>query len=348
MPVREHLSDHDQPGDLPLVTESATVTRFDPLDHGRNDAVERAVADRLSDHGEDRWHRRASDGDVRVDWRALREALEAGETPDSCAGDLQVLRERHQRPYPSLATVRLDVEAGFDHLPGQYLALRYGSTPRAYSVASPPSADEVELCMRRVPGGELTGELFERIAAGDEVTVRGPCGHFVPERPSRRDVAFLATGTGIAPLKSMLEHLLETGQDVHDGVVRDLWVFLGTSWRDDLAYRDRFRALDDEHDHVHFVPTCTREHLLSDWDGEDDYVQQVLVKYLDDDVDVSGLPDSLSPYAEETPATDVDARLDPDSLEVYACGINAMVYRLEEAVRALEVPTRHVHGEGYG
>ena len=51
---------------------------------------------------------------------------------------------------------------------------------------------------------------------------------------------------------------------------------------------------------------------------------------------------------EQQPTTAVDARIDPDYLEVYACGINAMVYSLETAVRKLGVADRHIHCEGYG
>lgn len=346
--VREHLSDHGHPGDLRLVTERATVTRFDPLDRSRNDAVERAVVGLLADHGEDRWHRFADDGHPRVDWRALRRALDDSNVPDGCTTDLQMLRERHGRPFPALAAIGLDVPRGFDHLPGQYLALRYEGTPRPYSVASRPGASETELCVRRVPGGSLTRELFAHLDPGDEVTIRGPCGEFVLQQPATRDLAFLATGTGVAPLKSMIEHLFATGGDVYRGAQRDVWLFLGASWVDDLPYRERFRALHEEYEHFHFVPTCTRESLLSDWRGEDDYVQRVLVKYLAEDADTGDLPPDLAARVGETPATDVDVQLDPDDLEVYACGINRMVYRLEDAVTAVGVPERHVHAEGYG
>lgn len=348
MPVSEHLDDHDDPGDLPLVTEGATVTRFDRMDRSRNDDVERAVVELLDDHGEDRWYRHADDGHPRVDWSGLHRALDEGAVPAGCAGDLQVLRERHGRPYPSLATVGLDVHGGFDYLPGQYVALRFQGTPRPYSVASSPADEGTELCIRRVPGGSLTGDLFDHLSVGDDVTVRGPCGEFVLRGKSPRDAAFLATGTGVAPLKSMIEYALETGWDVHGGRQRDLWLFLGTSWADDLPYRERFGELAAAHDNFHFVPTCTREALLSDWDGEDDYVQRVLVKYLADDVDTEDLPEGLRARATRNPATDVDARLDPSTLEVYACGINAMVYRLAEAVDAVGVPERNVRAEGYG
>lgn len=348
MPVREHLSDHDEPGALPLVTRSATVTRFEALDRNRNDEVERAIVELLDDRGETRWHRHAADGDARIDWRGLRRALAEGEVPRRRAGDIRVLHERYRRPYPSLAAVALDVPRELQFRPGQYVVLRYRGTPRPYSVASAPGDEQTELCIRRVPDGGLTADLFEQLRPGEAVTVRGPWGEFVLQEPSGRDLAFLATGTGVAPLKSMIEHTFATGRDVHRGTERDVWLFLGASWQDDLPYRERFEELATAHENFHFVPTCTREALLSKWDGESDYVQQVLVKYLAAGADLEELPPELRQFVGTPPATDVDERLDPGNLEVYACGINAMVYRLEAAVRALGVPDQNVRAEGYG
>lgn len=348
MPVSGLHEDFDDPGDLPLVTESATVRRFEALDRSRNDEVERAVCDLLDEYDVQRWHRRAADDDLRVDWRALGRALDDGEVPGGIAGDLRMLRERYARPYPSLASLGIEVDADLRFLPGQYVALRFRGTPRPYSVACSPNADGIELCLRRVPGGDLTGELFEHVEPSDRVVVRGPGGEFVLGPPSGRDLAFLATGTGVAPLKSMIEYTFEAGQDVHGGTERDVWLFLGASWADDLPYRERFRDLAGRHDNFHFVPTCTREALLSDWGGEDDYVQRVLVKYLAEDAHVGDLPRGLASSRRRAPKTDVGARIDPANLEVYACGLNAMVHRLEAAAAAIGVPDRHFSAEGYG
>lgn len=345
MDVRAHRSAHEAAEAMPLVTDSATVTDVTTLDHNRNGAVEWAVASALEARGIDRFHRYAPDGDPRVEWTALRRALEADDVHDD--GEVRTLCERHRRPYPSLLSVGLDMDADFDFVPGQYVTVRFHGTPRPYSIASSPNADETRLCIRRVPGGRLTSDLFEQLDRGDEVTVRGPQGEFVPAEPSPRDLAFLATGTGVAPLKSMIEYTLEEGHDRYEGHHRDLWLFLGASWEDDLAYRERFRDLDAEHDHVHFVPSCTREPLLSDWDGETEYVQRVLVKYLAD-TGKQSLPDGLARYCDRAPATDIEARIDPGNLEVYACGVNAMVNQLVEAATTLGVPERFVDAEGYG
>ena len=128
-----------------------------------------------------------------------------------------------------------------------------------------------------------------------------------------------------------------------------MWLFLGAAWEDDLPYRRRFRELDREYEAFHFVPTLTREPFVTDWDGETDYVQRTLLKYVDPDaVDGADLDPALRRVAREEPNTGIDSRIDPANLEVYACGINAMVSALVEAVEALGVDPNHVRSEGYG
>jgi len=101
--------------------------------------------------------------------------------------------------------------------------------------------------------------------------------------PSADDVVFLATGTGVAPFKSVIDVLFERGWDEYRGRTREVWLFLGCGWEDDLPYRDHLGELDADRENFHFVPTLTREQRISDWAGETDYVQQVLVRYLEDE-----------------------------------------------------------------
>jgi NAD(P)H-flavin reductase len=108
-----------------------------------------------------------------------------------------------------------------------------------------------------------------------------------------------------------------------------------------------FSDLADEHATFHFVPTLTHEEYLTRWMGETDYVQQTLLKYLDTN-DPSSLDENLQPYLDEDPVSDIDAWIDPDSTEIYACGINAMVYSVVDVVSAAGVPEENISCEGYG
>jgi CDP-4-dehydro-6-deoxyglucose reductase len=101
--------------------------------------------------------------------------------------------------------------------PGQYLdVLLDGGRRRSFSIASPPHDSELlELHVRRVPGGEFTGRLSSE-AAGSLLRIEGPIGQFV-YRPGTAPVLMIAGGTGFAPLKSMLRHVLENGvgREIH-------------------------------------------------------------------------------------------------------------------------------------
>jgi CDP-4-dehydro-6-deoxyglucose reductase len=350
MDVPRHLGHHEAADRLPLVTESATVTAVEAMDENRTDEVERAVRDVLARNDAGEWFGEEGDG-ADVDWDDLRErAAAAGFSADDREA-LAELGERFERPYPSLlrVRVRVDDDVDFSFAPGQYATVTFDGHPRPYSIASAPTADELEFCIRRVPGGTLTTDVFQHLAVGDTVTVRGPNGEMVLADPSERDLVFLATGTGVAPFKSMIDYVYDTGRNVVGDHERDVWVFLGAAYEDDLAYREAFRALDRDHDGFHFVPTLTRERHLTDWDGERAYVQRVLLKYLDDDaIDASALPDDLASFVDEDPETAIDARIDPANVDVYACGITAMVEQLVAATRSVGVPEARTQFEGFG
>ncbi|WP_254545841.1 ferredoxin--NADP reductase [Halomarina pelagica] len=347
MAVRPHNDQHEAVEELPLVSEAATVTDVTAMDRDRREAVLDALERLLDVHNCDEWLASGEWTRDRPDWARLRAVL-APEEGSDLERRLDRLRERYERPYPMLVSVRFRTDDPFDYRPGQYVTLRYRDVSRPYSIASSPNADETELCVRRVPDGTLTPWLCDDLEPGDNLAIRGPNGEFLLESPSERDLVFLATGTGVAPFKSMIDYVFEEGWDEHGGDRRDVWLFLGAAWEDDLPYRDAFAALDDERENFHFVPTLSREGYLTDWEGETDYVQYALTKYLDAGAVAGDLPTDLDAYLGVEPVVGVDARIDPGSVEVYACGVSAMAYGLVDVAEAVGVPERHVHAEGYG
>jgi CDP-4-dehydro-6-deoxyglucose reductase len=96
--------------------------------------------------------------------------------------------------------------------PGQYLdVLLGGGRRRSFSIASPPHDSElIELHARRVPGGGFTEALFTELHVGSLLRIEGPIGQFV-YRDGTAPVVMIAGGTGFAPLKSMLRHVLKQG-----------------------------------------------------------------------------------------------------------------------------------------
>jgi ferredoxin-NADP reductase len=341
--IREHASQHGHAQSLPLISKSATVTEVEALDRPRKDEIrsrlrelgsEYGFADAVADQGP-------------LDWDGVFEA--ATRADRRLAPRIGALRDRFERAHPALVRIVFETDEPFEFAAGQYLSIRYGNRTRAYSIASSPTREDTELCIRRVPDGRLSTRLCEELSVGDEITVRGPHGHLLLEDVSERDLVFLATGTGVAPMKSMIDYVFEAGRDEHRGEPRDVWLFLGAAWEDDLPYHDAFSDLAMEHENFHYVPCLSREPWLTDWDGETEYIQDALLKYVDE----RALADAafgrhMAGMLAERPTTTVDARIDPEAVEVYACGINAMVYSLETAVRRLGVPQRYVHCEGYG
>ncbi|HEY1754579.1 MAG TPA: FAD-binding oxidoreductase [Bryobacteraceae bacterium] len=109
--------------------------------------------------------------------------------------------------------VRLTCEAPFDFHPGQYVTLVLDrGLARSYSIASLPDDGEIELHVRRVPNGRMSGWLYEEAQPGARVYLQGPSGEcfYVPGREDQ-PMLFIGTGTGLAPLYGIAKDALRTG-----------------------------------------------------------------------------------------------------------------------------------------
>ncbi len=136
----------------------------------------------------------------------------------------RIARLRMLAPDVLQVWLRLPAVEHLQFQPGQYLdVLLEGARRRSFSIASPPHDSALlELHVRRVTGGGFTGQLFGAPDSGPALTegallrIEGPVGQFT-YRPGSAPVLMIAGGTGFAPLKSMLRHVLETGirRDIH-------------------------------------------------------------------------------------------------------------------------------------
>ncbi|EMA43173.1 FAD-binding oxidoreductase [Halococcus saccharolyticus] len=343
-----------QADEAEIENQHAVVTSTTAMDRERDDEIEAALdADRemLVENVGDEPPGDVTDADAWDDAIERLAATGKDHLAETMASKVEALRERTERSYPSLLRLRFRPEEPFEFVPGQYVRISYEEeAPRVYSIASSPNREELELCIRRVPGGELTPDLCDRTVEGDDIFVRGPYGdEFMLQDPSERDLVFVATGTGAAPFKSMIDYTFEEGLDECEGEKRDVWLFLGSSWKDDLPYREAFLDLAAEHDNFHPVMTCSREEYMGNWDGETEYVQHTLLKYLDPDcVDTDTLPPDTTEFVGSEPTEDIDARIDPTNAEVYVCGIGAMCSSVREVIEPLGVPDLYYEEESYG
>jgi ferredoxin-NADP reductase len=119
-----------------------------------------------------------------------------------------------------VATLTLEVPGWDGHLPGQHLDVRLTAedgytAERAYSIASAPDGERVELAVERLDDGEVSPYLTQELRQGDQLELRGPVGGYFVWEPGRGGPLLLvAGGSGVVPLMAMLRHRAATGSQV--------------------------------------------------------------------------------------------------------------------------------------
>jgi len=173
-----------------------------------------------------------------------------------------------------------DWKAAF--VPGQFLSVTAtigeDDITRAYSIVSPPDGNRFALCANLVQEGHLSPFLFS-LSPGDEIDFKGPYGAFILRRPAS-DSIFVATGTGIAPFRSMLLSHLDAHPD------RRFTLIFGVRHERGLLYHDELSALAEAHANFSYQPTLTRP--SDHWTGGTGRVQQPTLEALGDrrDMDI--------------------------------------------------------------
>jgi CDP-4-dehydro-6-deoxyglucose reductase len=126
--------------------------------------------------------------------------------------------------------LRLPAAEPFHFEPGQYIDIMLsGGRRRSFSIASPPHDSRLlELHVRRVNGGELTERLFADEAGRALLSIEGPLGRFVYRGDSNAPMLLVGGGTGFAPLKSILRHVID------NSLPRDMLLYWGVRTEADL------------------------------------------------------------------------------------------------------------------
>ena len=150
--------------------------------------------------------------------------------------------------------VRLEIEAGgpFVFSAGQYCRVRFAGLPeRDFSMANVPDDPTVEFHIRHVPGGAVGAYVAETLAPGEHVHLRGPFGASWLRGAHRGPIYALAGGSGLAPVKSIVEHALAGGR------AQDIFLYFGVRDERDLYLEDYFRGLAAAHPNLHFIPVLS-------------------------------------------------------------------------------------------
>jgi ferredoxin-NADP reductase len=183
----------------------------------------------------------------------------------------------------------------FPFLAGQFVSMKAEKEgreiTRAYSIVSEPRSDNTfDVCLNRVEMGFFSNYLCD-LAAGARVKFHGPHGYFVPRNPIR-DSIFVGTGTGIAPLRSMLLWLYE---DRARNEGHDFWLVFGTRYAPELYYHEEFLRMDRDYANFHYIATLSRDN--EGWTGARGYVQEHVRKLAegrtDMDTYICGLKDMV-------------------------------------------------------
>ena len=176
----------------------------------------------------------------------------------------------------------------FDFVAGQFVSVREPRgdkfITRAYSIASAARGNNTfDLCLNRVDEGFMSNFLCDR-EVGETARFHGPHGIFVL-KPEVQDVIFIATGTGVAPFRSMVQHLFgldNSGQQRHNG--RQVWLIYGTRYAEDVYYQEEFVRLAASQPNFHYIATLSRPG--DGWQGARGYVQEHLRKIVGDRKDM--------------------------------------------------------------
>jgi len=165
--------------------------------------------------------------------------------------------------------VRLPPNANFNFLEGQYVDLIKDNIKRSYSIAIANKGDNhLEFIIKNYEKGVMSNYWFNQAKKDDLLRLNGPLGTFFLRNKVYKRIIFLATGTGIAPVKSILQGL-ENSKVKHGEIL----VFWGARYQEQL-FLDNLPKVRDK-----FFKVVSRPN--SEWGGETGYIQDVLCSKLD-------------------------------------------------------------------
>lgn len=188
---------------------------------------------------------------------------------------------------PTLWSVRLQVDGGFQFLPGQYATLGIDDAnqkrwERPYSIVSSPYESEVEFFFELVPGGDLT-PMLHSLRPGDELLMRkAPKGRFTLDRASgRTNHLLISTVTGVAPFVSYIRSLHKEWKDGSFAGDHKLFLLNGASRPSEFGYCSELQITAQAVPWLQHVPTVSRPWEDTQWTGETGRADDVLRKYAD-------------------------------------------------------------------
>lgn len=207
-------------------------------------------------------------------------------------------------------TLRTPPSGRLEYLPGQYVdMIGKDGLRRSYSLSNAPREDgKITLQIRKVHGGQMSHYWFSEAQLNDLLRMEGPLGTFCLRKIRASHLILLATGTGIAPIKAILEQL-STEPTLH--AYREVYLYWGGRVEQDLYWQPNFPDLP-----LNYTPVLSRS---NQWQGRKGHVQDVAI--------ADGL--------------------DFKNAVVYACGSEAMIHSAQEQLIAAGVSKKHFYADAF-
>lgn len=159
---------------------------------------------------------------------------------------------------------------------GQYIDLLIPGTSewRSYSMANPPSQRSViEIMVKLMPGGLFSSYVDQQLKPGEQLTLQGPYGNF-HLRDSQHEAVFIAGGSGMAPILSLLRDMAERKDS------RPVTYFYGARKRRDLFLLDELQGFEQQLSNFRFVPALSESTVDDVWPGETGLITDVVKRLI--------------------------------------------------------------------
>lgn len=224
---------------------------------------------------------------------------------------------------PDTKTYRLGRLNGriFDYMPGQYITLSIVISgqeyKRSYSLASSPTRSKIlEITVKRDPnGGIVSNWLNDNLKIGDTVNLKGPFGKFSCVNQTCEKILFLAAGSGIVPIMSMLRWLADTDARV------DVRLLLSFRTPENIIYRDELKLIAARHKNINMAITLTTDAIARyQWSGLTGRINEKMIDEL-----VPDLPERT----------------------VYLCGPDAFMEEYKKNLLKLKLPAGKLFCESF-
>lgn len=168
-------------------------------------------------------------------------------------------------------SLRLPPNSNFEYNSGQYVNIIKGDIKRSYSIANAFEQNAMlTFFIKKYDNGLMSNYWFEEAKVNDLLRIEGPLGSFFVRENDQENIIFLATGTGIAPIKAILENLSKSEIQFRN---KKLCLFVGARNVNDLFWNpSELRNSND----INYIPVLSR--ASNEWIGERGYIQDIVIK----------------------------------------------------------------------